>query len=343
MSDRATIQDVANLAKVSKVTVSYVLNGQDAKARISTDTKNRVLDAARELGYRPNAIARMLVTRKSQTIAIVFQYAQYFSIWSSFTSDVMHGVCEAAVAGGFDLMLHTRPSEGSVNEVDQLTDGRVDGALVLRDADDPLLDELLGRHFPCVFFFTRSTDPEAAYVDADNYSGGRMATKHLLDLGHRRIAMVRGSAKSVSSNDRFNGYRDAIEASGLTVNPRDVLTVEAPNQSLEAFPEVMQGPDRPTAIFAWSDDVALKLLQCLREIGLEVPGDVSVVGFDSIEACQHCSPTLTSVRQPISEMARDATQILIDKINGRAPARDQLVYPLTLEVRNSTAPPRRKQ
>jgi LacI family transcriptional regulator len=339
MSDRATIQDVANLAKVSKVTVSYVLNGQDAKARISAETKDRVLSAARELGYRRNAIARMLVTRKSQTIAIVFQYAQYFSIWSSFTSDVMHGVCEASVAGGFDLMLHTRPSENSLNEVDQLTDGRADGALVLRDSDDPLLDELLRREFPCVFFFTRSTVPGAAYVDADNYSGGRMAARHLLDLGHRRIAMIRGSAHSVSSNDRFNGYRDALESAGLASDPANVIAIESPDQDLGEFRSMMSRADRPTALFVWSDDVAFKCMQCLRDMGLELPKDVSIVGFDSIEACNHCSPTLTSVKQPIFEMARDATRILLGKINGEPPRRDQLVYPLTLEIRGSTAPP----
>lgn len=340
MSDRATIQDVANLAKVSKVTVSYVLNGQDAKARISTETKDRVLSAARELGYRRNAIARMLVTRRSQTIAVVFQYAQYFSIWSSFTSDVMHGVCEASVAGGYDLMLHTRPSEGSVNEVDQLTDGRADGALVLRDSDDPLLDELLSRDFPCVFFFTRSSVPGAAFVDSDNYAGGRMATKHLLELGHRRIGMIRGSAHSVPSNDRFNGYRDAMEGHGLPVDPRFVVTIGSPDQSLDEFRAMMSLADRPTALFAWSDDVAFKLMQCLRELGLETPGDVSLIGFDSIEACNHISPPLTSVKQPIFEMARDATQLLIAKINGEPTTRDQLIYPLTLDIRGSTAPPK---
>ena len=214
---RTTIQDVANLAGVGKVTVSYVLNGQSKTARISDETAEKVLQAARDLNYRPNAVARMLATKETKTLAIVFQYGAYFSTWSSFTNEVMRGVCAATVELGYDLMLHTKHVGNPHTEADALADGRVDGVLILRDQDDATLKELLDRKFPVVQFFTRSDDSRAAWVDADNYYGGQLATRHLLELGHRRIAMIRGGAGSVSSNDRFNGYRDAMESAGVKV------------------------------------------------------------------------------------------------------------------------------
>ena len=340
MSKRKTIEDVARLAGVSKVTVSYVLNGRAAEARISDDTEVRVLAAARDLGYRPNALAKMLLRQRTDSLAVAFQYATFFSAWSSFTSEVMRGVCDACVQAGMDLMLHTRGTEGSSADADTLTDGRVDGALILRDADDPTLLELIRRKFPCVLFFTRSTDTEVPFVDADNYAGGRMATQHLLKLGHRRIGMVRGSASSISSNDRFNGYRDALEMAKMEVDPSLVLTLETPSADPTAFMNLMLSDDRPTALFVWSDDVAFALLRRLSELGLSVPDDVSIVGFDSTEACERVSPALTSVRQPIVEMAREATLLLVSLIRQEPVSRTQIIYPPSLDVRQSTAPPK---
>ncbi|MBL8040570.1 MAG: LacI family DNA-binding transcriptional regulator [Chthonomonas sp.] len=338
MQSRITIQDVARKAAVSKVTVSYVLNGRDADARISPETRKRVLDAARDLGYRPSAIARMMVTQKSATIAVVFQYAQFFSVWSNFISDVMHGVSSAAVDHDYDLMLHTRAAATLDEEINQLCDGRVDGALVLRDANDPLTTALIERNFPSVLFFTRSYMPGACFVDADNFAGGRLAARHLLELGHRDIGMIRGSLNSVSSNDRFNGYRDALESVGLNVNPLHLACVASALHPLDDVEAMLARKDRPTALFVWSDDVAHKVLGVITRMGLRVPEDISLVGFDSLETSNICSPPLTSIRQPIVEMATDATNMLVSIINGHTPKKTQLVYPLTLDVRQSTAP-----
>lgn len=343
MTRRVTIQDVANLAGVSKVTVSYVLNGRDADNRISAETTARVLDAASSLGYRPNGVARMLATQRANAIAVVFQYASYFSHWSSFISEIMHGVCEAAVAHDFDLLLHTRASADPAEELGQLTDGRADGVLLLRDGNDPVVSGLLERQFPAVLFFTRSYVPGVAFVDADNYAGGRIATQHLLDLGHRRIAMVRGSLQSVSSNDRFNGYRDAVESAGYDLNPKHLLIAASPSDDLSGIETMMRQPDAPTAIFVWSDDVAYHVLKMLQRLGLSVPRDVSVIGFDSLSSSTLTSPPLTSVNQPITEMARDAAEMLIGMIQQQPAQRLQRVFPLSLDLRASTAPPRNHQ
>ena len=180
--------------------------------------------------------------------------------------------------------------------------------------------------------------PGACFVDADNFAGGRLAARHLLELGHRDIGMIRGSLNSVSSNDRFNGYRDALESVGLNVNPLHLACVASALHPLDDVEAMLARKDRPTALFVWSDDVAHKVLGVITRMGLRVPEDISLVGFDSLETSNICSPPLTSIRQPIVEMATDATNMLVSIINGHTPKKTQLVYPLTLDVRQSTAP-----
>lgn len=340
MSKRVTIEDVAKQAGVSKVTVSYVLNGRHREVRIAEQTVERVLNAAKKLHYRPNALARMLLSRRTDSIGVVFQFADYFSSASNFTSEVMRGVCGACVSHGFDLLLHTKPVDAGTEEANALMDGRVDGLLMLRDADDETLQNVLERDFPTVLFFTRPLKGDVPYVDADNYSGGRVATRHLIELGHKRIAMIRGSLQSVSSNDRFNGYRDAIESSGLELNKCWVINPGPSPTPTEEFVSMMSGPNRPTALFVWSDDVAFTIMGWLQELGLNVPSDVSVVGYDSSAACDRSHPPLTSIRQPVFDMAYEATDMLA-RIIRRAPLnRRHVLYPPTLDTRASTAAPK---
>lgn len=335
---RKTLSDVAKLAGVGKVTVSYVLNGRAGEARISSETAERVVAAARQLDYRPNALAKMLLRQRTDSIAVVFQYADYFRAASTFTSEAMRGVCDGCVAVGLDVLLHTKPQSDPIAEADALTDGRVDGALILRDADDPAMDLVISRRLPIVQFFSRSDNPNVPFVDLDNFMGGKMAVNHLLDLGHRKIGMVRGSVGSVASNDRHSGYRHALEARGLAHDPRCVVPGVLDGSNPEPLVELMRRPDRPTALFVWSDDDAFLCLKILSDLGLRAPHDFSVVGFDSSSVCDQTSPPLTSVRQPIAEMARRATQVLYDVINGNAEAdKLRIVYPPTLDVRGSTA------
>lgn len=337
MSQRKTLSDVAKRAGVGKVTVSYVLNGRAEEARISAQTSERVWAAARDLDYRPNALARMLLRKRTDTIAVVFQYADYFRSASSFIAEVMRGVCDGCVEAGVDLMLHTKSASDLVAEADALTDGRVDGALVLRDAHDEMMELLIARKFPLVLFFSRSEDPSIPFVDLDNFMGGKLATNHLIELGHRRIAMLKGAARSVSSNDRHSGYRSALEAAGIEYCPDYVLPA-FPDQHSQSFISLMRRPDRPTGIFVWSDDDAIACMKLIAALGLRVPHDVSVVGFDSSQACERVTPTLTSVCQPMDEMARRATQLLLEVVNGEGfSGPHQIVFPPRLDVRGSTS------
>jgi LacI family transcriptional regulator len=338
MSRRTTIEDVARHAGVGKVTVSYVLNGRSKEARISDETCKRIFQAADELHYRPNAVARMLATRRTDTLAVVLQSGTYFTAWSSFTSEVMRGIAEATVKEGCDLMLHTKQVRDAMDEADALSDGRVDGALVLRDEDDPTLMRLVEIGFNCVQFFLHSDDLDVPWVDCDNVKGGAMATDHLLALGHRKIAMVCGAARSVSSNDRIVGFRQAMSCYGLPVREHWVVSHADPSNPPDQALEMFRADDRPTALFVWSDDVAVPIMMGLRDLGLSVPGDVSIVGFDSSVRAETALPALTSVRQPVREMAAQATHMLVSIIRNREIQNRQILIDPSLDVRASTAP-----
>lgn len=339
MAKRTTINDVARAASVGKVTVSYVLNGRAHEVGISNETAERVVAIARSMDYRPNGVARMLARKRADAIAVVFQHPHFFSVTSAFLNEAMHGVCEGCVEMGLDVLLHTKPTDDPVAEANALSDGRVDGVLMLRDDGDPALSALIERRFPVVLFFSRTNDPRVSFVDCDNFMGGKLAGSHLASLGHRRFGMIGGSDNSVDSADRLYGFRSAVEAAGFSVPPEHVARMESPLSSAQEVRTMMSLDDRPTALFVWSDDVAFECLKVLRDLGLRVPGDVSIVGFDSTAACHRVDPPLTSIRQPIGQMARKATQILISLVGNDEAVPQQIVFPPLLDVRGSTSPP----
>jgi LacI family transcriptional regulator len=319
------MREVAERAGVSKAAVSYVLNGKETEMRIPDETRERILCAVRELGYYPNAVARNLKSKSAHAIAVVMQYPALFSGWSGFTNELMHGVTDAAVAHGYNVMLQTRQPErhwqgDQIDSVEAavatLTDGRVDGALLLRDIDDPLAPALRRRGFPAVLMFTPSGDPEQPYVDCDNRLGGRLATEYLLSLGHRRIVHLCGTPHSGAASERRAGYRLALESAGLEERPDWVFEAGSPLADFIPAARLFQDrPDRrPTAVFAWSDDVAIQMMCVLRGQGLRIPQDVSVIGFDSTALCDHTDPPLTSIRQPIYDMAAQALTLLTEQL-----------------------------
>ncbi len=340
------MREVAERAGVSKATVSYVLNGRDAMMRIPDDTRQRILAAVRELDYHPNAVARSLAHSSTHTIAVVMQFPSLFAGWSGFTNELMHGVTDAAVVEGYDVLLQTRnPVEswqdaGSNTvqaEVANLTDGRVDGALLLRDRNDPLPQMLLERDLPLVLMFTHTEDDHTWYVDCDNFTGGKIATEHLISLGHTRIAHLTGPPHSVAAQERKLGYHQALENAGIRETAEFVLEVRGPNACFDEIARLFAQPSsqRPTAIFAWSDDVAIQAMQVLRKRGLNVPNDVAIVGFDSTALCDHTDPPLSSVRQPVYDMAARSLRLLTAKLRNETPEQTQFRVVPELVVRRS--------
>lgn len=333
---RATINDVAKAASVGKVTVSYVMNGRAKEFGITDETTNRVLKAAKDLDYRPNGVARMLARQRTDIIAVVFQEPNYFSLGSNFLNEVLRGVCTECVDQGLDLLLHTRRSVGWHDEADALSDGRVDGVLILRDQDDDTLLALAQRNFPMVLFFSRSDDPAISYVDCDNVAGGRIAAEHLLGLGHRRLGLVVGRQGSVDSMDRQKGFQSVV-AKHADAEVVGSVELQGPTASPEELIALLTSEHRPTALFVWSDDVAFKCMKVAQDLNLRVPEDLSIVGFDSTPACEMSHPPLTSVGQPVEEMARTATKFLAHLVSKKGSGARQHVFAPRLDVRSSTA------
>jgi len=338
MGKAVTIKDVAARGGVSKTAVSYVLSGREVGVRISEETRRRVLAAAQDLGYHPNALARGLARRQTDTLALVMQFPSVFSGWSGFTNEMMHGATDAATALGFDLMLHTKGLGNVEQDVAALTDGRADGALLLRDRDDPLSSRLLERSFPFVQIFSHTASPDAYCVDCDNIAGSKMAVDYLWAQGHRRIGHLSGSPHSAAAADRLLGYRDALAAHGIHPRPEWECGMTYAGSDFAPFIALMSHPSRPTAIFAWSDDVAIRAIRVLQEqMGLRVPEEVSVIGFDGTEMCDHTIPRLSSVRQPIYDMAVQGVETLVRLLRHEPVLERQHFFSPTLELRHSSA------
>ncbi len=340
MSKKITISDVAKKAGVGKVTVSYVLNGQAESARISKATADRVKAVASEMKYRPNALARMLVRKRTDAIGIVFQYGDFFGSQSSFISEVLQSVCQACVENQIDVMLHTKPHVNPLQDANALSDGRVDAVVVIRDENDPVHSHLVDQNFPTVLFFCRSDHAKACFVVCDNYNGGKMAANHLIGLGHTKIGMIRGGSGSVDSNDRFNGFRSAIESGNLSFQPEHIISVDFPSGKIDSLNQLMSKPERPSALFVWSDDDAIYCIRHLTSLGLKVPEDISIIGFDGTSAGERSEPPLTTVKQPIREISELAVRMAIDLADDPNSVQDKkVVVSPSIVIRGSTAPP----
>ncbi len=332
----ANIYDVARLAGVSITTVSHVLNGT---RRVSEATKDRVVRAIDQLGYQPSAVARALVRQESRTIALIVPDNA-----NPFYADLARGIEDHGFAAGFNVFL-CNSDQDPVKErayLNMLIAKRVDGVIYLTTVTpQDQLQLLLPRHIPTVTFGCDFTGIDALIID--DFGGGRAATEHLLALGHRRIACINGLEQKTDKTCRVNGYLAALEAAGITPDPALIAAGDWTCASgCRLTEELVRLPVPPTAIFACNDLMAIGAISCLHELGIDVPGLISVVGFDDITLACFCSPPLTTVATPTLEAGQRACQMLLERIAGRlGPERRLVTVPVTLKIRRSTAPARR--
>ena len=337
----ATIHDVATLAGVSIGTVSAVLNRKDT---VSTETRRRVLDAISDLRYRPSAAARRrLQPTAEKSIGLVVK-----EINNPYFADVIFGAEAAARELGYNVLVgHTERSY----EMEQ----RLTELLVAKDVDGLIVNPLLNDETDLshLFEIRRTNVPlvllesirgiQASMVDVDNVAAEKGAVEYLIGLGHRRIVHFTGPQYSMHSDERIEGVRRAFGAHRMlfddeTVVPAGARLDDGYRTALEYFRD---REDRPTAVTCYNDLVAIGVVRALRELGLDVPGDVSVVGFDDIEVASYLAVPLTTVHSPRQEIGRRATQMLIQHVEaaGHAPV-ERVILDTELVVRGSTAPPR---
>jgi DNA-binding LacI/PurR family transcriptional regulator len=334
---RPTSTDVALRAGVSRTTVSLVLN--DRGTSIPEVTRQRVLDAARELGYYAHHSARGLAGGRSQTIALVLRQSAELVAGDALLAETLRGLTVAARTAHFRVLVEPM-TQGQVSYGDLVRSRRADGAVVSGPLfDDPELADLIRDGYPIVIQ-GHAAGLDAPSVDIDNVASARMAVDHLVELGHRRIACVTNAPLSyTAAADRLAGYRESLAAAGLPFDADLVAEASYDAASGHAAMAAILAREVPDAVFAASDVVALGAVGALREAGLHVPDDVSVVGFDDIPLAAYFDPPLTTVRLPANELGLAAGTALIDLISGRdVPLRTLLATRIV--IRSSTAPRR---
>jgi DNA-binding LacI/PurR family transcriptional regulator len=333
----STIADVAAHAGVGLATVSRVLNG---RANVRPETRARVLEAIEALNYRPSPLARNLSLRRTHVIGVVVPF-----FTSPSAVERVRGVATALARSPYDLMLFDIESEERREHAFQLFDrgDRSDGLLVvsLIPPDDEVA-RLSAVRLPCVL--VDAPHPDFPTVVVDDVAGGELATRHLIELGHRRIAFIGDKPpdpfRFASSRDRTRGFEHALARAGVELRPDYVREgTQSRHVARSIGLDLLRLPERPSAIFAASDTQALGVLEAARTLGIRVPEELSVVGFDDIEVPGYVG--LTTIRQPLFESGRRGGELLLQMLGGAgaqlAAYSEQL--PVELVVRATTAPP----
>lgn len=335
---RPTSADVARLAGVSRTTVSFVLNERE-DARISSETRQRVLDAAEQLGYHVHAPARQLAEGASRTVGLVLRQSPEHVAADALLPETLRGLVSAARSDRYRVLVEPLPPGGGTY-ADLVRSHQTDGLVISGPrSDDDELRQLADDGFPIVLQGALD-GVDLPSVDVDNRAAAARAVGHLTALGHRRIACITNAPLAyTAAADRLQGYRDAVTAAGLAVDEELIAEGDFDSTSGErAMRPLLELEEPPTAVFAASDVVAFGVLSTLREAGLRVPADISLVGFDDIALAAYADPPMTTIHTPAFELGETAGRIVLDLVGGRT-VRTRTVLPTELVVRQSTGPP----
>jgi LacI family transcriptional regulator len=332
----STISDVARRAGVSAMTVSRVINNS---GYISPETRERVEKAVHDLGYVPNALARSLRFKQTKTLALVLT-----DITNPFFTTIARGVEDAASEQGFSVIFcNTDESESKEAEyLNVVLQKQVDGLLLVpASCSSDSVTFLQERKVPVVVLDRCVYDAKIDTLRCDSEEGAYQLTRHLLDLGHTRIAILSGPPSVSTATDRVAGYRRALVEAGL--GSRVELVYHGEYSQASGYQMAWQAlavTPRPTALFAANNFITSGALRAVREAGLRVPKDISIVSFDDLPTAPFMGPALTVAAQPAYEMGRKAAELLLTRLAGEGPAEPQeIVLPTEIIVRESSAPP----
>lgn len=340
----ATIKEVAERAHVSQMTVSRVLNDQSS---VKDTTRKRVQDAMRALNYRPNIMARNLAGRSGLFVGLIYRNPSY-----GYLSEFLLGALDTCRKLGHYLIVEEPLVDDNMVDIDQIEkrfrDTSIQALIVVPPlSDDPKLIDTLestGISFVCISpKLGAYTGPS---VRMDDRAAARDMTKYLVDLGHARIGLIKGPPDHMSSELRLAGYADTFAATGLSVDEDLIVSGDFTYVSgMESAKQLMAQNPPPTAIFATNDDMAAGAIAAAHQAGLRVPQDISIVGFDDTANASAMWPPLTTVRQPIRDMARSAIELLAkngsqENLNSK-PDAQRLTLDYELVIRDSAGPPKR--
>jgi DNA-binding LacI/PurR family transcriptional regulator len=339
LTRRPRIADVAREAGVSKTAVSFAFNSPD---RLNPDTATRIREVAESLGYRPHPVARMLTQRQTLTLGVLTPQALSVIFSNPFFGAFSEGVALAAEEYGYGLHFIS-PVHGSLaRAIDRAT---VDGVVAIGLSERHPEVEQIRDALPIVLVDSTAM-PEHPSIDIDDEGGARAAAEHLLRLGHRDFLVI-GVEPPQPANQiepegvmgrRLRGYRAALQAAGAAISDRQVVVGPASvSGGVTALNRAWGSGLRPTAVLAMSDAMAIGAMRAIRALGLAVPSDISVVGFDDIDLAMHTDPPLTTVHQPIRRKGEEAVRLLLSVVQGQASRPEHRRLETKLVVRGSTA------
>lgn len=342
MSKRVTVRDIAKVAGVSVASVSNVLNGVD---KVSEETRERIIQVMLDLDYHPNLVARSLSKRKSDMIGLLLPITDEGPSSTSlllrdnpFYGELLSGVEAKASEYGYDVLIKGIRSGESCR--DWILKRNLDGAIFLGNYSEVLSEEMqgLGKRLVLVDCYDEGTQIHST-IGIDDENGGYLAAKHLLENGHRKIALV---ASNVNLDGpirrRYLGFKKAMEEFGITQTDDLVLLDELSFDGGYRIGKKLLKRNDITAVFAVGDVMAFGILKAMYEVGKQIPEDLSIVGFDNTKGCEYSKPALTSVDQPVYDRGRMAVEALAAAIKEENPTLTHKTLPVSLKIRNSVAP-----
>ncbi len=333
-----TIKDVAKAAGVAPSTVSRVIADHP---RISLATKKRVKKAMKEMGYHPNANARSLANRSSQSIGVVMPAGADNALQNPFFPEVLRGISNIAHSMDYSLLLNTGQTDEEILEgVKRMVhSNRTDGIILLySQLDDPVVNFLLEQNFPFVIVGKPSDRiDEITHVDNDNVRGGKEITEHLIQQGHERIAFIGGSRDLVVTVDRMKGYQLALEEAGLPfLDEYRIHTEFLESGGQQAVNELFALENPPTGLVVTDDLMSIGVVSMLEKCGKYVPEDISLVSFNNVYLSEITRPPLTTVDIHIYELGQQAAKCLIEKVKDKSEPAKRIIVPYTIQYRSST-------
>lgn len=334
----ATIKDVASKANVSIATVSLVIHNND---RISPETKKKVLKVIKQLDYHPSKSARDLVSQQTGNIGFILT-DDHFLRTEPFYTRIFLGTEFEARDRGFYILLTTVNSD--FNENDSLPrfilDRSVDGVIIAGKVPHALVEKISSKYkFPVVFVDFLPEGEEYPVVLIDNIQGGMLATNHLIQYGHKKIAFIGGDIEHPSISDRLTGYSKALENAGIKLNEKLIHTTSPyPDRQngYDAVKELFKKNKNITALFACNDAMAIGAMHYLKDNDYKIPGDVSVIGFDDVEADLLLDPPLTTIRVPKIDLGTEALQLMMEVLKNKNRNGKKVLVPVELIIRKST-------
>ncbi len=328
-----TLDEVARLCGVSRSTVSRVINNNP---NVSAPTRHKVLRVIQETHFEPNLVARSLAAGRTRMLGLLIPRAVTTLFHDPYFPTVIQGVASACNAHEFSVMLWLAEPEYERRMARQVLNATLADGVIVASAqlDDPILAALMDHHRPFLVIGRHPSSEQVSYVDVDNRAGARLAVNHLIGLGRRRIATIAGPQNLAPGIDRRLGYEDALAQAGIAHDPRLVREGDFTDESgYAAMRELL--PQRPDAVFAASDIMAIAAMRAIHEAGMQVPADIAVVGFDDVDLAARANPTLTTIRQPVHQSGVIAAETLIQLIDEPQCAPRQIILPTELVVRAS--------